>query len=263
MKLLSVEIEPFKPQGRGELSEIYQKTGVQFAFATSRPTKAGERIKQCHEWVLCRDFLNDAALAQHVKAHKGIYGFNYFPGTNPPIDFKNMRVMVQKKARDISLEETEQFIESALKIVNHFEVAGGMKPKTKARRVKNIKGAFLFIGSGEWMESPFMISLYTFLIRLGTRKPAFETKEELVAKFESISNENSDRGDMDIQYLKATRSYLYDIIARRKEYSFIKPDGKVLMSECCIETFHNNTGIVSLTNNTVPVKELKYLFKKK
>jgi len=262
MKFLSVEIEPFKSQGKDTLSEVYQKTGVQFAFATTRPADRGS-AKQCHDWVLCRDFLNDAVLAQHVNSHKGIYGFNYFPGTNPPIDFKNIRVLVRKRERDIKLEETEQFIESALKIVNHFEVECGIKPKTKVRRVKNIDGTFLFIGSSEWIESPFMISLYTFLIRLGTRKLVFETKEELAIKLETISNEQREHGDTDINYLKSTRLYLYDIITNRKKYSFVKPNGEIFMSEYQIETFHNNTGIVALTNNTVPVKELKYLFKKK
>jgi hypothetical protein len=262
MKFLSVEIEPFKSQGKEALSEIYQKTGIQFAFATARPADKGS-AKQCHEWILCRDFLNDAALAQHVNSHKGIYGFNFYPGTNPPVDFKNMRVLVRKRERDIKLEETEQFIESALKIVNHFEVECGIKPKTKVRRVSNIEGTFLFIGSSEWMDSPFMISLYTFLIRLGTRKPVFETKEELAAKLEAISKEPHDRGDTDINYLKSTRLYLYDIITNRKKYSFVKPDGSILMSEYQIETFHNSTGIVALTNNMVPERELKYLFKKK
>jgi hypothetical protein len=262
MKFLSVEIEPFESKGKEALSEIYQKTGIQFAFVTPSGLK-GVKAKQCHDWILCRDFLNDAALAQHVNSHKGIYGFNYFPGVNPPIDFKNMRILVRKRERDIKLEETEQFIESALKIINHFEVESAIKPKTKVRRVRNIEGTFLFIGSNEWMDSPFMISLYTFLIRLGARKPIFKTREELAAKLEAISNEHSERGDTDINYLKSTRLYLYDIIAKRKEYSFIKPDGKILMSEYTIETFHNSSGIVSLTNNSVPVKELKYLFKKK
>jgi len=222
------------------LCEIGQVTGIQYAFLS--PDN-----KQCHPWVKCRDFLHDA-LRSHVTGNKeNIFGFHYESGVNPPLDTDHMRVMVQRQnsvgEKDFS-KNTEKMINSAINIVHCIEKHSKMDP-SKLYRVAGNEGMYIFEGASDWMASTFMISLYTFLIRLGGKKITFKGKKDLDTKLEELLKTNSDH---DIQYLKTVHPFMYNIIKNREKLKYVREDGKRLLEDQSVNLFHNYSGIVSLCN---------------
>jgi hypothetical protein len=243
-----------------QFSELYQSTGFKYALLSSPNSGA----KQCHGWVKCRDFLNDAVRNQLTGKTDSIYGFSYNNGTNPAIDMRCTRLLVKRDVRtknEASSVETKQMMLCALNILRCFERAGKIKPITRLFSVKSNPDIYVFLGAADWMQSPFLISLYTFLIRLGAKKIEFTTQEELHKKLEEITKKCVENNDHDISYLKITLPYLMKIINNRSILGYIKKDGSHLMEKQPISYFHNCTGIVSLCAPQVNIPELKELSK--
>jgi hypothetical protein len=249
MEMLSVEL--FK--NSSNLSEIYQWTGFKFAFFSNE-----EKPRQCHVWVKCRDFLHDAVRGFLMEKQFPIYGFLYDKKSMPPIDVKKMRMLVQPSVKG---EEALAQMESALRIINTFERAAKKKPLTKLFKVNDTDNVFAFVGSKPWIDSPFTISLFTFLIRLGFRKLQFANKEELMTALERTSNEERKRGDNDISYLKTTLPYLFAILPRHKDLKFQRDDGTFLMGDQNIDVFHNYGGIVSLCSGQIHDSKIREVYK--
>jgi hypothetical protein len=243
-KLEEVEVVPWK--NTGSLCEIYQPTGILFAFVS--PKEDGS--KQCHPWVKCRDFLHDALRNQISRKTDSIYGFNYAVGTNPPLDLRKMRMLFKRtppKKEDNESKRTEEIVNSALTIIQFMEDQAGIKPFTKLYTVAKQKDIYLFEGEPDWMESTFMISLFTFLIRLGAKNIEFKTKEEFDAKLNDLVKKGeAGIGDHDTSYLKIVYPFLYKIILNRKALSYVREDGTHFMNKQSITIFHNYTGIVTL-----------------
>lgn len=241
------------------LVEIYQKTGILFAFA-SQPDKKGN-MEQCHEWAKCRDFLPDAVRAQITGKKCGIYGFTYTPGgKNPPIDLNKMRLLVangnpEQGQAPISKADFRRKMEKALIVVNQFEKQGKIS-LSKMIEVEHSKRngkedlVVLFVGSGIWMKSPFLVSLYTFLIRLGDKEPEFKSFGELETAFKALANKS---GDRDFSYLKNSWQKMGTIIRHRKEL-FPEKDGfhDINFQNMDINAFHNNTGLQALCRLQTP-----------
>ena len=269
MKGKSKEVKVELWQGNEHLNEIYQLIGVKYAFLTSKE----EGNKQCHPWIKCRDFLHDALRAHVAKKKEGIFGFRYESGVNPPLDLEKMRLLVKRDAnkdeKNIS-ENTKEIMDCALAILNCVEKYTNVKPLTKLYET-NQKDIYLFEGAKDWMESTFMISLYTLLIRLGARKITFKDRKGLIEKLKDLSKSNQVHGDNDIKYLKTVWPFIYRIMRARGDLKYMQ-DGKALMADKTIGTFHAYTGIVSLCKEAkgektgvdalVPLAELIKLKKK-
>jgi hypothetical protein len=254
----SIDVIPYEK--KNDLSEIYQKTGIQFAFVSAPEEKAS---KQCHAWILCRDFLNDAAWLSLLKKSDQIYGFKYDAGSDPPIDHSKMRILVRASGGAAMSKETMfDFINRAVSVVRYFEQYAGVGKslQTRAMEVGNIAGTYAFLGPKMWMSSPFMISLYTLLIRVCVRKFEFTNKEELLKAFEIIGRGSAEHGDNDVSYLRQTYHYLHAVIDIRKQIKFKKANKAILMSGASINTFHNRSGVVSLVNGNVPDADVKKAF---
>jgi hypothetical protein len=239
-------------------SEIYQSTGFKYAFLSS--PKDGS--KQCHGWIKCRDFLNDAVRNQITGRKDAIYGFSYNHEDNPPIDLNAMRVLVKRDVKEKGekvVAETKEMMLSAFSIIRFFERHGKIKPITKLYTLSNNSNVYVFIGAPDWVLSPFMISLYTFLIRLGAKKISFKTKDELSSALKEIAQQPSVYGDNDINYLKTVLPHIEKIIAKRNLLGFKTKDGAHLFDKSNIDTFHNNTGIVALCKPSTSLVELKSL----
>lgn len=253
LKTTRVELYP----DSGHLSEIYQSTGFKFAFLSSPE----DGLKMCHPWIKCRDFLNDAMRNQITGKKDQIFGFSYVPGSNPTIDTKRMRMLVKRdaaKGEENVLANTHEMMLDAFNLLRFFERREKMKPITKLEAVEGHEGLYVFTSSSEWILSPFMISLYTFLIRLGAKKIKFKTGEELEAELKKIADMPEQYGDHDIQYLKIVYPHLSKILHRRAVLGYQKPDGKTLFETASIDTFHNYTGIVALCK-PANIAELKQL----
>jgi len=252
-----VEVEWFK--NPKSLSEIYQQTGMIFTFVTT--PKDGN--KMCHEWAKCRDFLHDAVRAQLTGNGCSIYGFTFDPKKNPNIDTKKMRMLVSKHG--LKKDEVPAFRDkmvSALALINHFEKQAKIS-LTKLQEVDakgSSKGAvFLFTGPRMWMSSPFLVSMYTFLLRLGDKELKFKNAGELKKELKAL-HERSKTGkinDNDASYLGASWNKMHDIVKHRVKL-FPKSKGvhDIYWKEFNISSFHNNAGIRSLALGSTPDKEL-------
>lgn len=228
---------------RVSLCEIMQPTGILFAFLSSKDNG----YKQCHTWIKCRDFLQDAVRNHITGNNESIYGFSYDPKTDPPIDMDRMRMLVTRKLsakKEGASEELREIIKSALSIIHRVEKHGKIKPLTKLYLASGKDDVYIFMGSKDWMDSSFMISLYTFLIRLGakTKGKEFKTKKELDSALGDLAKKS---GDHDIGYLKSILPYIYKVVNNRKDLKLVKEDG-VLTFAAGINTFHNYSGVVSL-----------------
>lgn len=232
------------------LCEIYQVLGMQYAFLSADN-------KQCHAWIKCRDFLHDALRCHITGKKEGIYGFSYNPGTDPPLDLEKMRMMVKRepaKVESKSSEDTKEMVDSALSILRCIEDYSGIKPLSDIYCTSGDKDVYVFESAADWMESTFMISLYTFLIRLGAKKIKFKDKKELDSKLKKLCAGKALNKDHDINYLKDVLPFIYKIVENRKDLRYVGKDGKRFFEGQNINLFHNYTGIVALSRQAVKKK---------
>ena len=227
------------------LSEIYQKVGLRFSFLS-------KKNEQCHPWIKCRDFLHDALRAQSSgNPVTGIYGFKYDPKTNPNLCLKEMRMVVKnaepKKKEADEVKELIKVAQNSLKLINHYEVIAGLKKLTNWAIVEN--KYIVFNGPQFWVKSPALTSMFTFLIRLGTKDLKFEDNESLKKALKEISTPTVVDKDNDRKYLTDTFDKL-DIVARyaNKILFTDKKIGDPLLKDkdIAINPFHNGGGILSL-----------------
>lgn len=246
-------VEWFKaPKG---LSEIYQQTGMLFTFISS-PEKGS---KVCHEWVKCRDFLHDAVRSQITNTPCAIYGFTFGPEKNPPIDLKKMRMLVSKDGlKEEDIAGFAKKMQAGLSLVNHFEKHAKVslsKLEEIDSKGSNKKAVYMFTGPQMWMISPFLISMYTFLIRLGDKEMAFENVAELKEKLKGLHDafKEGKLADNDANYLGKSWDKLHMIIKNRTKL-FPKKDGvhDIFHGAYNINSFHNYGGIWSLASCQTP-----------
>jgi hypothetical protein len=242
------------------LSEEYQQTGFNFAFVTA--PKDG--LAQCHEWVVCRDFLPDAAMAQLSGNPFSIYNFNYTKGENPPIDMSKMRMLVAKKGlADDKAADFKSMIASSLRLVNHYERYAGV-PLSTVKQVKldkpgNVNHVYLFVGPKMWMTSPILISMYTFLLRLGDKKINAKGKKGVTAALKDLNDQlkAGKISDKDAGYLAASWDKMHAVLDHRAKL-FPKKDGyhDVNFKTWPTSNFHHNMGIRALCLKQTPDKGL-------
>lgn len=237
------------------LSEIYQKTGIHFAFITA--PKEGNRV--CHEWVKCRDFMPDAVRTQITGRPSSIYGFTFDVKNNPPIDVAKTRMLVARDQTTTTEQQTEftEMMKHGLKLVNYFEKLAGVslskmyevEPAGQSR----YKKVFMFVGPKMWMLSPFLVSMYTFLIRLGHKKLKFKDEKELRKALKDLQANPGNMSDNDTNYLKASWDKMETIIKNRTKL-FPKEKGfhDIYWKDLSIGQFHNNTGLLALSNMSTP-----------
>lgn len=240
----------------GHISEEYQQTGIHFAFVSA--PKDGNMM--CHPWIKCRDFMPDAARTELTGKSTSIYSFNYAKGTNPPVDLKKMRVLVGREQSNTKAKEKEftEMMRYALKLLNYYEAFAGV-PLSRIYEVnpegqKRYTKVFMFVGPKMWMLSPFLISMYTFLIRLGAKKLEFKDKGELHKKLEKLQASSTDK---DAQYLRSSWDKM-EIVLENRAKLFPKKNGyhDIFFKDINISSFHHNTGLVALTRGSSPDQEL-------
>ena len=151
-----VKIEWLK-RGKESISQIYSN-GLEFAFATKK--------EQCTDFIYCKDFLQDCVHASFLKKKISPYGFKYDPKTKP-IDLKKTFILVANS----SDPDMEAKIVGCQDFLNQVEKKLGLF-RTKIAKCTNApdnyqSGVYLYRGSGMWLNSPPMLSLYSLFIRIG------------------------------------------------------------------------------------------------
>lgn len=153
-----------------QISQI-PKEGLEYAFMS-------EDYIQIHQFVWCKDFMQDVIYASVNKKRVDIYGFSFDPKTAPPLYWGKTRLLLNsyKDANFGSkvfggLRDFLHQIETRLKMeLTVFEQAANPHPRYRK------SGVFIVDGDPRWMQSPPMISLYTLLLRVGlvhTKKTPF------------------------------------------------------------------------------------------
>lgn len=234
-----------------DLNEIYQQTGMMFAFA--HPCEEG--LTQCHEWVKCRDFLPDAVRSQITGKKCTIYGFTFDPENNPNLYLDKIKMLVARGGlKKEGITKFKKKIKSSLKLLNHFEDIAGA-PKTKVTRVDHsgqskYKAVFLFSGPPMWLSSPFLVSIFTFLIRLGDKELEFTDNDSLEKEFKNLVDKQiaGELNDNDACYLKNSWNKLKLIMENRLELFPNENDvHDVYWKGYALNEFHNMSGLNSLT----------------
>ena len=238
MKKSKIQITLFET--KNSLSEIYQTSKITFAFV-SAPRNG---YKQCHQFVKCRDFLQDAIRTMLTGSTAKIYGFEYDKAKNPPIDLRRTRLLVKSSG---TKENVDNVILKAEKLVHHYENLLGL-PLTAVTKHDDL---YMFNGSNFWQFSPTMISFYTLLIRLAEYDFTFELYNDasLQEAFNKLTASNNNNNE--ISYLRSIKPFINKILAN-KHYIFVKAANydSIYFKAASISTFHNGSGIVSLCTAT-------------
>lgn len=256
-KTVKIKMYPSK-----NYAEEYQVTGFHYSFVSSPENGS----MMCHWWVKCRDFLQDALRNQLTGRNDAIYSFAYKPGVDPEVDTKRTRILLKKVPTPKSAESIKDFDEmmaSALKLLNHYEKKYGLKPLSKVFKVDDPSLPVLFIGPGVWSKGSVMISIYTFLIRLGHWKIKFKTDAGLMKQYETIINIEPNKQTNDTRYLKTVYKNI-DPALENIDLHLFKQKGKknILFQNSVMSSFHHHSGIVSLSQFNTPEPSLNNTFKK-
>jgi len=224
-----------------DLAEIYQTTNIEFALVND----GGEQV---HTFVQCRDFLQDCYWGYSSCKNVSIYGFNWNFTKDPNPSKTKISVMV----RDLTRESWENDIkmEAALDLIHAFErVFFNMKSNYNPSRVKRIKAPkdgesdyYIFEGSMIWLHTPFFMSLYTLLIRLGEYELPRLTWRALKKELLNLSPDDTN----DAKYMKVVMPDISKII-RYRNFLF-GPSYPGWTAKISIDRFHEHSGILSLCN---------------
>jgi hypothetical protein len=259
MKALKVEWLPQDP-----LSEIYQKTGYQFALLSA--PKDGN--KQACSFMLCRDFLQDAVAAFTVKGQCQIYGFRYKFGKHPPLDMIRTRMLVTKDGLG-SKDKQERFrkeLKAGQSLLNHYERLAGVSMSTMRKVTDGSKHVWRFRGPGLWMRSPFLISMYSFLVRIGDKVDivdGFKDTPDLVKRLNKVANGPWASDDHDVGYLKNSHDKMHILMSNLDELLFKGGKEKLDKNyEHPTNTMHSRCGIDSLCRFNSPDTTLNNKFQK-
>jgi len=246
-----VKITWFK--GGKSVAEIYQQVQIQFAFLSS--TKDGDR--QCHDFIKCRDFLHDAVKAHLNKNNWEIYGFEYKHGINPPISMETMNMLVRRQSKNKEhVSEFRKMMDYSLKLIHHYEKMMGVQ-KSEITDTKDANGnpVSIFVGDPMWVSSPFLVSAYTYLIRMGYKKLEFKSNDELIAGYKELLKIKE--VDNDLIYLKDIWNKLDVVLRNTKKLFFTNEKIDPIFFDKKVNTnqFHNNCGIQSLCRFISPRQE--------
>lgn len=115
-------------------------------------------------WCKCRDYLHDFYRLPFCGMSTSVYGMKYNKKDNPMVDVSSLSLAVKGG----HMEGNQH---SSLFLLNMFEDLMGIKEKS-ILSIKNVgffdkKEYSIFRGSDEWLSNSHLISLYSFLIRLG------------------------------------------------------------------------------------------------
>lgn len=246
----------------GGLAEIYQAVETKFAFIS--PPKEGNA--QCNSFAKCRDFLHDMVKTHLIKGKMSLYGLAYEFGKHPKLDTRLLRMAVYHDKTKKGAKEIEKFeaeVRQGVAYVNHYEQLAGLKRRTTMVRAANKdKAIWILTGPSFWLKAPYLVSMFTMLIRLGDKSVKFSNTEELVAGFKKIAN-NAAGGDNDAKYLKACHDKMHLVVTNAKTLFWSKGTWypSYYNKDINIGTFHNNGGIWSLCNYNTFDQDLNKQFK--
>jgi hypothetical protein len=227
------------------VSQVFGK-GVEYALVSADN-------RQIHQFVYCKDFLQDTIHAYLNATNLDLYAFRYDGAKSIPVNLDSTKLLIASY-RD---PRFKQKIDLILEFLNQFEDRLKMR-KTVAYSCKapmptyKRSGVFMLEGSKRWMKAPPLISLYTFLIRLGCSHTVGDPLEktldgltdESIIPYQKTSWNNK---YPDQEYLKEARIAIDWVLKygdRRMFYADIKRNYPRSIKS--FDDMHNHCGLVGL-----------------
>jgi hypothetical protein len=177
---------------KDHLNEIYQQIDLKFALVNI--DEELQEVKPLTAIVKCRDYLSDAlvtAITGTVLNRQ--YGFLYKPEDSEVWDIS--------RQTNLLLQVPDKYVEifnNNFHLINDLEEWYGWDISTIEKVSGGIAGneTYLLVGDRQWSRSTFMISLYTFLLRIMCEKnesisPDIETHVTYVATLGAGSKNNA------------------------------------------------------------------------
>lgn len=231
------------------LSQIYS-SGPEFCFVS-------EKNQQCHPFVMCKDFLNDAIYGCLHNKSASIYGFTYNT-SSPPISFEKTR-LAYTNSSDPKLSEK---IPGILDFINQVAKKLHLK-RTSVKQISNPEskykksGIYLFESTPMWMNSPPLISMYSLFLRVGSVHTVGDTFSKTIEDI--ISDKKKAYQKNDKSYLASAAKGIDDILKHGYRKFFFKDTKKNFPEKKSIGSIHDAFGIVGFSHDN----GMKYWSKKR
>ncbi len=173
-----------------EYNENQQPQGVRFSMLDSK-------LNELFPPVLCRDYLCDVIYCEEKQKPIEVYGFNYQPISKDRL----YRGLLVQFGTSKLIDAFNNFLPLFWIIENRNNIANTAIQRTERENV------FLFHTSDFWFRTPPLMSLYSWLIRLGTYPIEFDDKS-VVSWFKALSlYPNRTRELMTVSYYRNKLEY--------------------------------------------------------
>lgn len=254
-----IRVEAFDKETYGANSQIH------FAFMSSPE----DGRKQCHKWLTCRDFLNDAMRAHVNKDNKYDFSSHYKYGENPPIDMDKLRLLVSirfNNDKDPAINKFKEKLFAGKRIINMYEDMAGWDESriTTVHHSLREKKVWLLTGPKEWMVSSHMVSMITLILRVATSYGPLDVEDEkaLAKCWKALvkGHEKEKKGgfyalDRDLSdYIKGCEAK-FPLLMKNYDKIFGNIKQEELFPEKA-ENFHSGGGIFSLCSHGTGIKKL-------
>jgi len=231
-----IQWKPLPPNSK--ILQIYSK-GMEYALVS-------KDYKQCHDFIMCKDFLHDVVFSTLNNKQIGIYKFRFNPLTDPRPCLNKIRLLITN-SKD---KKFAQKIPGCLDFINQIE----NRMKIKKSIVRNCwrpqepyqsAGVFLFEGSKRWIQAPPMLSLYSLLLRVGLSHTIGDTFEETIHKIKNGLTKTSQKYDRKwLDGIDPAFEKLFRLGDRRIFHKNIQEN---YPKKLIIDTVHNRLGIVGFS----------------
>lgn len=228
----------------GGFCENYS-SGLKYALCS-------DKNEQACGFVWCKDFLQDAYLAYITKSVRQIYGFKYDYKKAVPLAMKSTKLLLVNR----SDKRFKAKMKKAVDFLNQIEKELKMRKKTVLYECLNPPkafadtGVFLMEGNKRWMMSPPMISLYTLLIRVGSKHlKKHGTWRDTIKMM--LAGDVKPYQVSDKQQLQTSIKGIEHIIKHNDRKIFGNNLTKNYPKSIGTSTIHNDSGICSFSNGYI------------
>jgi hypothetical protein len=249
----------------------YGNKFYQISFSLVSAPKHG--WKQIREFATCRDYINDCMIAavnaHHYNEGKG-QGY-WVKGTNPPLDFNYLRLLIAKDPPiGKSKEVDKRRIFKAKQIINMYEELAGFKRKSTIKQVDHSSGkvpnCWLLTGPSQWMKASQLVSMVTLIFRVVVTHGGFQecnNLDQVEERFKELCVKGAKRGGYyspgagDIKQLLPPSWPKFRTIMTKYDDLFGNKPKDFWFPKAGVGSWHGPGGIYSLCTNNLLFKELK------
>ncbi len=234
-----VTIEWLKHANRS-IAQIYS-SGLEYALVN-------DKLQQCHDFVYCKDFIQDAVHGSLYGHTASIYGFSYNPKTQPPLSLDQLRVVLVNNADKNMRDKIPNVIDFLAQFCKKMKLKPS-KAYEAANPPKGYKsGAFMIVGSGMWLNAPVLVSMYSLLMRVGFVHTKGEDAMKTIDKL--VSGKVKPYQSNDTYQMTSAKKGIEQILKNGYRKHFFIDTKKNYPEGCNIGTMHNSSGIVAFSQGS-------------